>query len=155
MEPIRKITDFDGLMPQSGTQTDSTEISNLSKSYAATLGEIITKSNIGRQQLTRDQTQIAIGVWYEALYGFIPEHRLNHCYVHAVRTRNNTFEMQPSELAASWTEIRAGEMYKRTPENRQLSHGFCDKCNNTGTKQVVKYDPVLKREYTYAAACGH
>jgi hypothetical protein len=136
MEPIRKLTDYDGVTPQSVTQTGSAEISNLSKSYAAVLGEIITKSNIGRQQLDPEDTKIAISIWYEVLYGVVPEQRLNDCYLHAVRTRNNTFAMQPSELATAWGEIRNSEMYKRVSDNRQLTHGFCEKCNNTGTEPI-------------------
>jgi hypothetical protein len=108
------------------------------------LGEIITKSNIGRQQLDPEDTKITIGIWYEILYSVVPEQRLNDCYLHAVRTRNNTFAMQPGELATAWGEIRNGEMYKRIPDNRQLTHGFCDKCNNTGTFLVRDNEGRIK-----------
>lgn len=135
MEPTRKITDFDGVTQQSVTPKGSTEISNLSKSYAATLGEIITKSNIGRQQLTREETKIAIGIWYEMLHGVVPEHRLNDCYLHAMRNRASTFALAPNELVMAWNEIRQSEMHQQNPA-RALTHGFCEKCNNTGSEPI-------------------
>jgi hypothetical protein len=115
------------------------------------LGEIITKSNIGRQQLDPEDTKIAIGIWYEVLCGVVPERRLNDCYLHAVRTRNNTFAMQPSELATAWGEIRNSEMYKRVPDNRLLTHGFCEKCNNTGTEPIRNERGVI----ISARHCSH
>lgn len=124
------------------------ETSNLSRSYAATLGEIITKSNIGRQQFTPDETRIAIGVWYEVLFGVVPEHRLNDCYLHAIRNRQNTFGLAPTELCMAWNEIRQSEMHRQNPVKR-LTHGFCEKCNNTGT------EIVRKEGLTSARPCNH
>lgn len=98
------------------------------------LAEIITKSNIGRQQLTKEQSKIAVGIWYEVLFGVVPEHRLNDCYLHVARKRDNSFPWKPEELCAAWSEIKASEFYKRTPKDHQLTHGFCEKCNNTGTE---------------------
>lgn len=150
MESTRKITDFDGLTQSSVTPTGSTEISSLSKSYAATLGEIITKSNIGRQQLTREETKIAIGIWYEMLYSVVPERRLNDCYLHAMRNRASTFPLAPNELVMAWNEIKGSEMYRNDPA-RQLTHGFCEKCNNTGTEPIR--DP--KGIIVSARHCSH
>lgn len=140
----------DQQMERNETQIDSTGISHLSKSYAATLGEIITKANIGRQQLDpKKEMPVAIAVWYEVLYGVVPEHRLNDCYLHAKRTRTSTFALVPEELTTAWSEIRSSEMYKRAPENRQITHGFCEKCNNTGTEVITKPG------FTSARPCTH
>lgn len=150
MEQPHKITDFDGLTPQSVTPNGSTEISNLSKSYAAALGEIITKSNVGRQQLTREETKIAIGIWYEMLFGVVPEHRLNDCYLHAMRHRANTFALAPTEIVMAWNEIKGSEMYRNNPA-RQLTHGFCEKCNNTGSEPIRNDQGVI----IAARPCNH
>lgn len=117
-------------------QKDATATSHLSKTYAATLGEIILKSNVGRQEPDPEDTKRAIGIFYEVLFGHVPEHRLNDCYKHAARTRNNTFPLKPEELCAAWTAIRQAEFYKRAPESHQLTHGFCEKCNNNGTELI-------------------
>lgn len=115
----------------------STGISHLSETYAAMLGEIIIKSNIGRQQLDpKKEMPIAISVWYEVLFGVVPENRLNDCYLHVARHRGNTFPWKPEEIAAAWTSIRQAEFYKRAPDSHRLMHGFCEKCNNTGNEVI-------------------
>lgn len=120
--------------PEIETQTNLQETS-LSKTYAAILRQIITKANIGRRQLDPEkETPIFVAIWFEALYGVIPERRLNDCYLWAVRNRGNNFPMQPSEMAQAWNEIRQSEFYKRAPESRQLTHGLCGKCFNTGSE---------------------
>lgn len=122
----------DSQMERSETQTDSATTLNLSKSYAAKLAEIITKSNVGRQQFTKNETRIAVGVFYEVLYGVVPEHRLNDCYLLVKRNRVGTFALAPEEMAGAWNQIRESERYKNNPV-KQITHGFCEKCNNTGT----------------------
>jgi len=133
------------------TQKDSTGTSRLSRTYAATLGEIITKSNVGRQQLEPQQTATAIGIFYEVCFGHIPEHRLNDCYKHVLRTRHNTFPLKPEELCTAWDEIRQSEMHKRALESRQLTYGFCGRCNNTGTELIRDANAKVKG----ARPCRH
>lgn len=140
----------DRQMQRSETQNGSATTSTLSKSYAAILAEILTKSNVGRQQFTKDQTRVAVGVFYEILYGFVPEHRLNDCYIFVKRNRSNTFELKPEEIAAAWIQIRESERYSNNPA-KQLTHGFCNKCNNTGTE--VKRDEQYR--VTSARPCSH
>src|ERR1051326_7601510 len=143
--------EHDWQMQRSEMQTDSTAISHLSKTYAATLGEIITKSNFGRQQLDpKKEMPLAIAVWYEVLYGVVPEHRLNDCYLFVKRNRTNAFALQPEELSAAWNEIRSNERYKTNPA-KQITHGFCAKCNNTGSEII--YNVQTKR--TSARPCNH
>jgi len=138
----------DNQMERSETWNVSTATSILSKSYAAMLAEIITKSNVGRQQFTREETQLAVGVFYEVLYGAVPEQRLNDCYLFVKRNRATTFALQPEELCAAWNEIKAAERYKNT-STKQLTHGFCEKCNNTGT------EVIRQPGYTNARPCNH
>jgi len=98
------------------------------------VAEIITKSNVGRQQLTKQQTALDTAIFMEVLYGTIPENRLNECYQEAIRTRKSTFPLKPEEMCAAWETIRQRDFYKRAPESHQLTHGFCEKCNNTGNE---------------------
>ena len=141
----------DRQMERSETQIDSVTTSNLSKSYAAKLAEIITKSNVGRQQFTKEETKVAVAVFHEVLYGVVPEHRLNDCYVFVKRNRAGTFALAPEEIAAAWSQIRQSEMYKRAPDNRQITHGFCEKCNNTGSEPIRNERGVI----TSARKCTH
>lgn len=99
------------------------------------MGQIIIKSYGGRQPDTK-QLAIETAVFMEPLYGKIPEHRLNDCYLEAVRTRKSTFPLKPEEMCVAWETIRQRDFYKRVPENRQLTHGFCELCNNTSTKLI-------------------
>jgi hypothetical protein len=133
------------------TPLDIVKTLSLSRTYAAALAEIITKSNVGRQQLTKQQTALDTAIFMEVLYGKIPEHRLNECYLEAVRTRKNTFPLKPEELCVAWETIRQSEFYKRVPESRRLTHGFCEKCNNTNNEQVRNDYGVLMG----ARACKH
>lgn len=101
------------------------------------LGEIITKSNIGRRQLDpKEEQPITIAVWYEVLYGVVPEHRLNDCYLHVARHRDNGFPWKPEEIAMAWTAVKQAEMYKRISPDHQITHGFCEKCHNTGNEVI-------------------
>ena len=131
-----KITNFDGLAPQRETAANSCATSPWSKTYAARVGEILTKSRAGNaQQLSDEEFQFALAAWLEVLYGAVPEHRLNDCYVFAKRNRSTTFALQPEELCMAWNEIRQSEMHKQ-PNAKQLTHGFCEKCNNTNTEAI-------------------
>lgn len=126
---------LDRLMRTNETPPEVLKILTLSRTYAATVGEIIIKSYGGRQPDTK-QLAIETAIFMEPLYGKIPEHRLNECYVEAVRTRKSTFPLKPEEMCAAWETIRQRDFYKRAPESRQLTHGFCEKCNNCGNEVI-------------------
>lgn len=103
---------------------------------------------MGRQQFTREETQVAVGVFYEVLFGVVPEQRLNDCYVFVKRNRATTFALQPEEIASAWGQIRESERYKNNPV-KQITHGFCEKCNNTGT------EVIRQAGYEGARPCEH
>lgn len=157
MEPIRKITNFDGLQQQSETTNSSSGTSLASSSYAAKVGEILTKSRVGTaQQLIDDEFDYTLQTWLEVLYGHVPEARLNDAYVHASRTRNSTFPLTQFELCEAWNQIRAAE--RAVPPIGTYDwrgEKVCPHCNGTGTKLVVKRDSVLQRDYTYGEPCNH
>lgn len=134
---------LDHLMRANETPLDIARILSLSPTYAAVVAEILTKSNVGRQQLTKQQTALDTAIFMEVLYGTIPENRLNDCYQEAVRTRKTTFPLKPEELCAAWTEIRQSEMHKRAPVERQLQAPFCPKCNSTGNQPVRNDQGVI------------
>ena len=121
------------------TNNNSSEILNQSGSYAAAVQAILIKSRIGRPQMGDKERDFTTGCWVEILYGVIPERRLNDCYVLASRNKTNSFPVEPNDLCAAWNEIRESEMHKRAPESHQLTHGFCERCNNTGS-EVVRND---------------
>lgn len=151
MEPIRKITNFDGLTPQKETTVSSCETSPWSKTYAARVGEILTKSRAGNtQQLSDDEFQFALASWLEVLFGVVPEQRLNDCYLLAMRNRTSTFPMAPNELCMAWGEIKQSEMHRTNPA-KLLTHGFCEKCNNTGSEPIRNERGII----ISARACSH
>lgn len=136
MKPVSKITNFDGLAPQSETTTSSCETSPWSRTYAARVGEILTKSRAGHtQQLSDEEFQFTLASWLEVVAGVVPEHRLNDCYLQAMRNRASTFPMAPNEICMAWNEIRQSEMHRHNNQ-KQLTHGFCEKCNNTNSEPI-------------------
>ena len=110
-----------------------------SRSYAAKVAELITKARAGSQSvLAGDEFKFAIAAWTEVLEGFVPEKRLNDCYLHARRYRNSTFPLDASELCAAWKEISESER-ARPPVatlTQRLRGDVCGQCNGTGYKQV-------------------
>lgn len=114
------------------------------------MGEILTKSRAGAaQQLSDEEFQFALASWLEVLFGVVPEQRLNDCYLLAMRTRASTFPLAPNELCVAWNEIRQSEIYKQA-DAKQLTHGFCEKCNNTGSEVIYREDGT-----TSARFCRH
>jgi hypothetical protein len=116
------------------------------------VAEIITKSNVGRQEIPTKQLAIDTAIFMEVLYGTVPENRLNDCYQEAVRTRKSTFPLKPEEMCVAWETIRQRDFYKRAPESRQLTTDYvCPKCNNNGTE--LMYDD--KGRVIGGRACRH
>lgn len=155
MEPIRKITNFDGLQQQSEITRSLPETAHGSRSYAAAVGEILTKSRAGiAQQLSDEEFDFTVDSWVEVLYGHVPEARLNDAYVHASRTRSSTFPLTQYELCDAWNQIRTAER-NAPPIGTYDYRGreVCPDCNDTGTKLIVKRDLVLGRDYTYGVPC--
>ena len=124
------------LVPASETNNNSSEILSQSGSYAAAVQAILIKSRIGRPQMGDKERDFTTGTWVEILYGVIPERRLNDCYLLASRNKTDSFPIQPRDLCAAWNEIRESEMHKPAPQSRQITHGFCAKCNNTGHEAI-------------------
>lgn len=113
------------------------------------------KSRAGTsQQLGDEEFQYTLASWLEVLFGHVPEHRLNETYVHASRTRNSTFPLTQYEMCEAWNQIRAAER-TMPPVGTYEYRGrkVCPDCHNTGTKLVVKRDPILGRDYTYGLPC--
>jgi hypothetical protein len=135
----------------SETNNNSSEILSQSGSYAAAVQAVLIKSRIGRPQMGDKERDFTTGTWVEILYGVIPEHRLNDSYLLASRNKKDSFPIQPNDLCAAWNEIRESEMHKRAPESRQITHGFCGRCNNTGTELIRDANRKVKG----ARPCRH
>lgn len=154
MERIKTIS---GLPPQTKTQISSPETSPWSKSYAARVGEILTKSRSGiAQQLSDEEFQFTVAAWVEVLDGHIPEARLNDTYVHASRNRNSTFPLTQFEMCEAWNQIKSAERSIPAVGSYEWDRArkVCPDCNNTGTKLIVKRDVQLGRDYTFGVPCA-
>lgn len=130
----------------------------LSRSYAAKVAEIITKTTTGNASQPEDEEfKVLVGIWTETFAGFIPEHRLNDCYLHAARTRDSSFPMSATDMCSAWNQIQAAErsMPAVGTYDWDRARKVCSKCNGTGTELFVKRDSVLGRDYTYGRPCYH
>lgn len=118
----------------------------------------MTKARAGSaSQLEGEEFKFVVGQWTETLAGFVPESRLNDCYLHAARNRNSNFPMSATDVCSAWNLIQAAErsMPAIGTYDWDRAREVCAKCNNTGTTLVVKRDEVLGRDYTYGKACFH
>lgn len=108
-------------------------------------------------QLSDDEFKFLVGQWVQVLAGFVPEHRLNGCYLHAARTRDSSFPMSATDMCSAWNQIQAAErnMPAIGTHDWDRAREVCSKCNNTGTQLVVKRDPILMRDYTFGEVCHH
>ncbi len=114
------------------------------------MAELITKARAGSQSvLTGDEFKFAIAAWTEVLEGFVPEKRLNDCYLRARRYRNSTFPLDASELCAAWTEISEAARARHPIATiaQRLSGDVCGQCHGTG------YRVVEVNGYNVSRAC--
>jgi hypothetical protein len=131
--------------------------STLSISYAARVSEVITKARAGlTPYLEPDEFKFLVGQWTETLLGFVPEYRLNDCYLHAARTRDTSFPMTATDMCNAWRQIQEAE--RSTPSvgtyDWSRAREVCSECNGTGTVLFVKRREDLGRDYTYARYCN-
>lgn len=143
--------------PPQRSEHETLEVnSRLSRSFAAKVAEIVTKARAGlTPQLEQDEFRFLVGQWVETLGGFVPEARLNDCYLHAARNRNSNFPMTATDICGAWKQIREAERLMPPIGSYEWSRAreVCGACNNTGTILVVKRHSVLGRDYTYAQIC--
>lgn len=102
-----------------------------------------------------DEFRLMIATWTETLQDLVPEQRLNEVFVYARRNRNSNFQMDVSEVCAAWNQIRESERHAmpRVGQYDYRGTNVCPHCNNTGTRLVVKRDPLMQRDYTYGIPC--
>lgn len=104
-----------------------------------------------------DEFKLMVATWTEALQNVVPEHRLAETFVYARQNRNSSFLMDVSEVCGAWKSVRESERYA-VPRIGQYDYRgteVCPKCNNTGTKLIVRRDPEMQRDYTYGMVCNH
>ena len=128
----------------------------LSPSYGAAVAEQLMKLFAGNPtRPSETEFKLMVATWTEALQDVVPERRLAEAFVHARQTRNSSFLMDVSEVCGAWTSIRNAERNALPRIGRYDYRGksVCPDCNNTGTKLIVKRDPILQRDYTYGVPC--
>lgn len=121
------------------------------------MGEIVTKSRAGSvSQFTDDEEyKFVVGTWVETLAGVVPESRLNDCYLHAARNRDNSFPMSATDMCNAWKQIKEAERSMPATGTYEWSRAreVCHDCNSTGTILFVKRHAVLGRDYTFGKPC--
>lgn len=108
-------------------------------------------------QLSDEEFKFLVGQWVQVLAGFVPEARLNECYLHASRNRDTSFPMTATDMCSAWKIIKEAERSMPPIGTYEWSRAreVCPKCNNTGTQLFVKRDDVIGRDYTYGKTCYH
>lgn len=104
---------------------------------------------------SESEFKLMVAAWTEALQHVVPEHRLAEAVVYARQTRNSSFLMDVSEVCGAWNSIREAERtaLPRIGQYDYRGKEVCPQCHNTGTRLVVKRDPILGRDYTYGIPC--
>lgn len=124
-------------------------------SYAAEVVEQLTRYFAGNPaKPVDDEFDLMVEAWTLTLQDTVPEHRLSESISEARRSRNSNFILDVSEVCAAWQRIKAAE--RSTPAIGTYDwrgKEVCPHCHNTGTKLVVKRDPVSGRDYTYGMPC--
>lgn len=103
-----------------------------------------------------EEFDLMVEAWTLTLQDLVPEHRLGEAIAHARQSRNSNFVLDVSEICFAWQRIKAAE--RSVPPVGTFdwrSEKVCPHCHNTGTKLIVKRDPVLQRDYTYGVVCKH
>jgi hypothetical protein len=120
------------------------------------LGEIISSARrrAGIGALGDDALRSEIRDWMRILEA-IPAERIQECNIRAVRTRTVKAVLQPQELIAAWTDLRAEESARRAflldPQRSQ-----CYYCDGTGWQRAIQIaeGSVNLNEYARPCACA-
>jgi len=107
--------------------------------------------------LSDEEFKFLVGQWVQVLGGFVPEHRLNDCYLHAARTRDSSFPMSATDMCTAWKQIQEVERAMPPTGSYEWSRAreVCPECSNTGTVLFVKRHAVHGRDYTYGKRCDN
>lgn len=101
-----------------------------------------------------DELDMMVEAWTLTLQDAVPEHRLAEAIAEARRTRNSNFTLDVSEVCTAWQRLKAAE--RAVPPVGTFdwrARDVCPSCHNTGTKLIIKRDPMLGRDYTYVVPC--
>jgi hypothetical protein len=102
-----------------------------------------------------DDFDLMVEEWTLTLQDAVPEHRLAEAITLARQSRTSNFVLDVSEVCSAWQKIKAAER-NNAPRVGQYDYRgkeVCPRCNNTGTRLIVKRDPLLQRDYTYGVPC--
>ena len=138
-----------------GTPSPS-ESASVRPSYAASVMSELNRYFAGNPtRPVGGEFDLMVEAWTLTLQDLVPEHRLAECIASARRERTSTFTLDVSEVCASWLRIKTAEReaMPRVGQYDYRGKEVCPKCNNTGTRLIVKRDPVLQRDYTYGVPC--
>ena len=99
--------------------------------YCALVGGIIERARLACGQPPLDPSVEylpACLAWSEILMGVVPIHRLDDCYLMAMRSRKSTAPLNASELCEAWRQLCESERYTPKPN----PSAGCPVCNGTG-----------------------
>lgn len=101
-----------------------------------------------------DEFDLMVEAWTLTLQDVVPEYRLGEVITYARQSRSSTFVLDPSEICSAWKRLQVAE--RAAPRVGQYDYRgkkVCPHCHNTGTRLIVKRDPLLQRDYTYGVPC--
>jgi len=156
MQPIDPNTDFKALQTVAKPISEATP--RLSPTYGAKVAELLMRLYAGNPIRPSDsEFKLKVADWTQTLQDIVPEHRLLETFTYARRNRDSNYLLDVSEICAAWNRMRETERHILPPAFQYDYRGteVCPECHNTGTKLVVKRDPVLQRDYTYGLVCHH
>lgn len=99
--------------------------------YCALVGGIIERARLACGQPPLDPAVEYIPAclaWSEILMGVVPVHRLDDCYLMAMRSRKSSAPLNASELCEAWRQLCESERYTPKPN----PSAGCSVCNGTG-----------------------
>lgn len=128
---------------------------NVRPSYAASVMDQLNRYFAGNPaRPVEDEFDLMVDAWTLTLQDTVPEHRLAEAIANARQSRNSNFVLDVSEVCSAWQRIKAAE--RAVPSIGTYdwrARDVCPHCNNTGTRLIVKRDPVLGRDYTNGVPC--
>ena len=129
---------------------------NVRTSYAASVMNELNRYFAGNPSRPVDEElDLMVEAWTLTLQDLVPERRLAECIASARRERSSTFTLDVSEVCGAWQRIKTAEREAMPRVGQYDFRGkeVCPHCNNTGTRLMVKRDPLLQRDYTYGVSC--
>ena len=117
------------------------------------IAKIILKSRLACSLPALEVVELkaAVESWAEVIEGAIPAHRLNDCYIYAMRNRTSKFPLESGDIIAAYKSIANNERYRPLGQDRMIIGDVCLRCNGTGV-EIIRDE---EKKTTSSRPCSH